>query len=33
VCVKDCRLHNQQNWYDNCFACFIDKLDSSHVEI
>jgi len=33
VCVKDCGLHSQKNWYDNFFACFIGKLDSSNVEI
>ncbi len=33
MCVKDFDLHSQKNWYDNIFACFIRKLDPSHVEI
>ncbi len=33
MCVKDCGLHSQKYQYDNFLACFIGKLDSSHVEI
>jgi len=33
VCVKDCGLHSQIYRYNNVLACFIGKLDSSHVEI
>ena len=33
VCVEDQGLHSQKYWYVIFFACFIGKLDSSHVEI
>jgi len=33
MCFKDCGLHFQKYWYNKCFACFVGKLDSSHVEI
>jgi len=33
VCVEDCGLNSQKYWYNNFFACFIGKLDSSHLEI
>jgi len=33
MCVKDCGLCSQKYQYDNFFACFMGKLDSSHVEI
>jgi len=34
MCVKDCGLYSQNNQYDidKFFACFIGKLDSSHVK-
>ncbi len=31
MCVKDCGL--QKDPYNNFFACFVGKLDFSHVEI
>jgi len=33
VYVKDCGLHSQKYPYDNLNACFIGKVDFSHVEI
>ncbi len=33
VCVKDCGIQSQKYQYDNFFACFIGKIDSSYVKI
>jgi len=33
VCVEVCGLHSQKYEDNNFFACFISKLDSSHVKI